>query len=309
MVVLSTLSVDDIIADPMRDLFYVSVMTNSPTNANTVAALDPATGAVVWTVPITEEPYRLALSDDGAFLYVDNYGAAGTVRRIDLPTRAIDLQFAAGPTPGVGTPALGRIAVVPGAPQSVILALSFAGMAVYDDGVKRPSVIDYTSTPAGTFQMVDATTLYALDIAETGGHVYTLKLASDGLTVTALHSTPFADFMPDFRYEGGRLFGQDGNVLDGTSLALVGSFNVRGSVVSNSASNRTYFLETAVSANGPGDLGAFDRTTFERLASVPLPFGAQAIRIAQAPDGTVGVAMANDSQIIVPILVHQSLLP
>ncbi len=313
MVVVSSLSVYDIIADPVRDLFYVSVVTNSPTNANTVAALDPATGAVLWTVPIPQEPYRLALSDDGAFLYVDDYDSTdGIVRRINVATRAIDLQFAAGSTPAVAMPKLGAIAVVPGAPHTVVVALAFGGIAVYDDGVRRPNFVDYSVYPAGTFQVVDATTLYALDIVDTGGNVYTLSLDSSGLSVTALHFTSFTDFMPAFSYEGSLLFGEDGNVLGGASLTLVGSYDVhnsQGPVVSNSAANRTYFLESINGAYPQGSVAVYDRTTYQFLGSATLPFGYQAIRIAQAPDGTVGAAMANASLIVSPILVHKSLLP
>lgn len=41
---LCSLSVNDIIADQTRDIFYVSVRSDSPTNANSIAALPPRMG-------------------------------------------------------------------------------------------------------------------------------------------------------------------------------------------------------------------------------------------------------------------------
>jgi len=78
-----------------------------------------------------DEPYRLAMSDDGALLYVGNYDIApGTVRRIDLATKTVDLQFQVGSIPQdftfpmVPSPGVSGIAVLPGSPHTIVAVLT-----------------------------------------------------------------------------------------------------------------------------------------------------------------------------------------
>jgi hypothetical protein len=313
---LCSLSVNDIIADQTRDIFYVSVRSDSPTNASSIAALAPSDGTVLWTMAMPDEPDRLAISDDGALLYVGNHDVApGTVRRIDLATRTVDLQFQVGSIaqdgtfPMVPAPGVSGIAVLPGSPHTIVAVLTDLtqdgndAVAVYDDGVRRPDVF---RSSVSSIQLADAITVYTFDSYFTGGDMYVLNVTATGLTEVGYFGSVFADFTPDFRYEGGWLFGEDGTAFDPTSGQTVGSYTSPpgGPVVADSAIDRTYILR-----NNVGGLGVFVRNTFSLIQVVDLPFRPTVfVRIVRAPDGTLGANIESAAQVVCPVLFPPSLL-
>src|SRR5437879_14789 len=60
----------DIVYDPSRGKMYASVSAGPVGPLDSVAVIDPESGAVGPFVPVGGEPGALALSDDGRFLYV-----------------------------------------------------------------------------------------------------------------------------------------------------------------------------------------------------------------------------------------------
>jgi uncharacterized repeat protein (TIGR01451 family) len=76
----------DLVYDPVSRRIHASVPSDSPAGGNSVIAIDPETGALEPPVFVGSEPGKLALSDDGQFLYVGLDGAAA-VRRVDLLSR------------------------------------------------------------------------------------------------------------------------------------------------------------------------------------------------------------------------------
>src|SRR5579884_3445677 len=72
--------------NPFTGHLYAAVAKTAPTGGNTVAAYNPATGALVWSVDVGDNPAVLALSDDGKVLWVGLRGAAG-IQRIDVAKR------------------------------------------------------------------------------------------------------------------------------------------------------------------------------------------------------------------------------
>ena len=143
------LVVGDVAWDPVRGVLYASVRATDTRFPNRVIALDPMTGAVQRSVIVGSDPIKLALSDDMSVLYVALDGAAA-IRRVDLTTFTAGLQF-----PLVTY--LGRIlyaddmAVMPGNPGTVAVTHQVhgysegkgEGVAIYDNGVARPSVVPH----------------------------------------------------------------------------------------------------------------------------------------------------------------------
>src|SRR5438876_9491451 len=72
-----TLPANDLISDRFRGKIYASVpsradgsATSSGGSGNSIAVVDPESGAVGPFIPVGSEPNRLAISDDGRYLYV-----------------------------------------------------------------------------------------------------------------------------------------------------------------------------------------------------------------------------------------------
>src|SRR5687767_2732712 len=134
----------DIVYDALAQRLYASVPGTASSRANTVTVIDPFTGNILASVFVGSEPGRLALSDDGQYLYVALDGAAA-VRRVHVPTLTAGLQFAVGSDPFFGPMLVEDMAVLPGNPAAVAISRRYqgvsprhAGVAVYDDGVPRP---------------------------------------------------------------------------------------------------------------------------------------------------------------------------
>ncbi len=140
-----TLKTNDMIYDPVSHKIYASVPSSAGVNGNTITVIDPWTGNVGPAVPVGSEPNKLALSDDGQYLYVGLDGAAA-VRRVHVPTLTPGLQFVLGSNLS-GTPFFVEdMEVLPGEPQAVAVSRRYegispqhAGVGVYDNGVMRPN--------------------------------------------------------------------------------------------------------------------------------------------------------------------------
>src|SRR5205823_1106452 len=143
------LPTNDLVYDRFSGRIYASVPLggiHGPGGATGgVVAIDPESGTVAASMPLDGGPGRLAISDDGRYLYVA-LDEAGAVRRLDLPAMTPGLQFSLGGSAGRPDGAE-DMAVMPSHPESLAVARAQGGMdagiAIYDNGMPRP-----VSTPA-----------------------------------------------------------------------------------------------------------------------------------------------------------------
>ena len=124
----------EIVYDPVTGKIYATVPAEAGAGGNSVVSIDPVTGDVGAPIPVGSQPVRLAVSDDGKYLYVTL--ETGDIRRIDLTTRKPVGRFQVG--------GARQIAVIPG--QHDLLAVSCgaqagegSGVVLFDNGVRRPS--------------------------------------------------------------------------------------------------------------------------------------------------------------------------
>src|SRR5688572_30652369 len=78
-----SLPTNDLVYDPHSGRLYASIPGSAGADGNSVVPIDPATGAVGTPIPVGSEPGKLALSDDGRYLYVGLNGE-NAVRRVML---------------------------------------------------------------------------------------------------------------------------------------------------------------------------------------------------------------------------------
>jgi uncharacterized protein (TIGR03437 family) len=155
----------DLAYDPGTHRLYAAISGDSTSHPNEVAVIDPSSGSILDWIPVGKYPTRIALSDDGRYLYVVlrdydfiYYTAPGgywvdAIQRVDLTTKNIDFTLKtsdlyAGVTMDFGIPRLyvPDIAVLPGQPRSLAITAweAFSNtqppMVVIDDTVRRPAV-------------------------------------------------------------------------------------------------------------------------------------------------------------------------
>ena len=85
---------NDLLFDPINQVFFVSVPGTSTAHGNTVTALD-LSGKVISSQFVGSEPQVLALAGDSSFIYVGNKASAN-VQRVALPAMTSDVSYSVG---------------------------------------------------------------------------------------------------------------------------------------------------------------------------------------------------------------------
>ncbi|MET0645438.1 MAG: hypothetical protein ABW208_02390, partial [Pyrinomonadaceae bacterium] len=259
-----SMTTNDLIYDGRRQLLYASRPSTISGEGNSVTSIDPEDGSVGTSILVGSEPAKLALADNGQYLYVALDGAGG-VRRVDLTTGTAGLQFSLG---GGGTMTVKDMEVLPGNPAALAVsrqvdgsrAPRFEGVAVYDNGQKRPQ--DTTNFSGASFiEFADsASSLFGVD-AETGSGFF--RMAVDAAGVRNL-SNQQGLLNGDIEYSAGLVYAQSGHVIDPVTLELKGKFDASGVMLPDPAVRRVYFVSQAAG------LRAFDMDTFVPVGALPI---------------------------------------
>jgi hypothetical protein len=259
---------NDLVWDATRSRVWASVPSLGGAYANSVVAIDPVTGALGPSVQVASEPSQLAISSDGAKLYVTLAGDT-SVARIDLVQLQVELDygFAASAIDGIFT--AGALAVSPTSSGTLAVLRGGASaishrIVIYDDATPRAQS---AQAWAGTTLAFGANPneLLAL-IAHPQLGFQTLALAPGGVSVasTAL-GLPSQNALGDV--EGGWIFTVQGDAIDAAAGTLAGVFLGVGSatgVISDGATEEVAFLARDA-------ILLFDRTTFEGIGTLALP--------------------------------------
>ncbi|HVJ07403.1 MAG TPA: hypothetical protein VM554_03405 [Acidisarcina sp.] len=277
--------VKDLVWDPQHQLFYASVPNESTRSPNTVVALTP-TGKPTFH-PVPGDPDRLAISGDGQYLYV-GLDAKGTVQRYSLPSFTPDISVSLGADPNLGPYYALDLQVAPGAPHTIAVSRGIpgtasiyqaqGGVAIYDDAVQRPSVVTPTSQPGVTALLdtiqwgADSTILYAADYENAGGDFYQLAVSPSGVTFVSDHPNYFPP--PDLRihFDTGKLYGDDGAVVDPVSATQLKSFVAGGIMTPDSTLGLAYFLGQPAAQSGTVGylLQSFNLASTNAIKGIPL---------------------------------------
>jgi subtilisin-like proprotein convertase family protein len=270
-----TLPANDLIYDRNTQRIYASVPSTAGPVGNTITAINPLDGTVAASVFVGSEPNRLAMSDDGQFLYVGLDGA-GAVRRLLLPTLPPGLQIPLGNESFFGRRFAEDIAVLPGSPQSYAMSRRFsgfsarhAGVAIYDGATRRSvetprteisNAIEFGSLPARLYGYNQETTEFGFR-----------RMSVDSSGVTIQDATPnlIQQFSADIKFAGGLIYSTPGRVIDPEPRVLVGTFAVGSSarsVAPDVELGRVFFLRDQ-------DIQVFDRLTFQFLGAIPITGG------------------------------------
>src|SRR6266850_6530957 len=153
---------NDLVVDPTTQTIYVSIPSSSLPNGNSIAPVTGLTGAVGPSVFLGSEPTKLAVSDNGQFIYALLNGSA-SIRRFETATQTAGLQFSLGHDSS-GSPLLPvDLAVQPSNPNTLAVMRQggSSGIAIYDAGVPRSAIVNAFAT-SFTFNNLDVSRLYGL---------------------------------------------------------------------------------------------------------------------------------------------------
>jgi uncharacterized repeat protein (TIGR01451 family) len=217
------LTAADLVYDPFSRKIYASVPASAALNPNSVMSIDPVSGAIGSPVPVGNGLGKLAVSDDGQYLYAAlNWDSE--VVRLRLSSLAPDLRFC------IGNPMqIQDMAVLPGSSHAVAIdrlnvwgSPLDAGLVIYDDGIPRPRV---TSPPTFSDSITfsdSASTLYAFENEDSGFVLWTEHLDASGVASCQGTSGLISGSGVYIKYAGGRVYASSGTVVDLHTMTVTG---------------------------------------------------------------------------------------
>ncbi len=268
------LATNDIVYDPFTRKIYASVPGRAGAIGNSIVPIDPLTAALGAAVPVGSEPGRLALADNGQYLYTTLEGGLA-VRRLNIPEQTAELQFSLGAEPPPSNrPFLAQdLEVLPGNPGTVAVARQVQGIssltsvAIYDDGVPRPATTPSSAT-ISVIEAASAERLYGYNTQNTGFEFSRLSVGPSGVSVADSVRNLISGFNVDIEFGGGLIYATSGSVIDPEARLLLGTFSGVGSgalVEPDSAAGRVFFL---TGSGATRTLQAFDTRTFLPVGSL-----------------------------------------
>lgn len=266
-----SLATNDLVYDPVERVILASVPSRQGPSGNSVTAINPRTGTIRDSVFVGSEPTKLSLSDDASTLWIGLSGAAA-VRKFDTTTFTAGIQFPLGRDPFYGPLFPEDIDAVPGSNTSVAASVQNAccsprhgGVAIYDDGVRRP-----TMTPGHTGSNViefsdSASVLYGYNNETTEFGFRTMDVSESGVTVVKTVGELISGFDVDFEFDHGNdlVYATTGRVIDPAASLLVGTIGASGPVEPDSTHGLVFYLTGST-------LRAFDADTFVPLGSLKI---------------------------------------
>ncbi|MBV9470306.1 MAG: hypothetical protein JOZ57_13800, partial [Abitibacteriaceae bacterium] len=265
-----TLPTKDLIYDAGTQTIYASVPSRACIGGNSITPIDPVAGTSGTPVFVGSEPGKMAISDNGQYIYVALDGAAA-VRRYNVAAKTAELQFSLGNDNGPNY--VEDLAVMPGSPHTLAVSeMSLTAtphhvrVAIFDDGTLRPktavgaNVIEFGNTPARLYG-------YANEANDDNIFNFTRwNVDSTGIAGGDTVANLIAGAGVDIKYDNGRIYATNGTVINAEARTLAGTLPA-GLVEPDATVNRVFVL------TGSGStltLHAFDPATFLEVGSLDI---------------------------------------
>jgi hypothetical protein len=291
------LSGSDLVWNAANQMLYAAITSGDSLRPQTLVTVDPVAGAVTSTLPLSANPYNLAISVDDTYLYV-GFANNANIQRFALPGLTPDLSIPLGigdlPDPQGITVAPGSVqscdfevsmAIAPGSDttlavtqgSALIEPLGCGATAVIDGAIPRPTApIAFTGSGNDFSHLAwgaDATALFAQgDDCCTWQPISSLTVSSAGVVLNQVNRNDiYLGYRLHFDAGTNLLYSDGGAVTAPSTLAQVGNFNASGLVVPDSTHGVAYFLGTTLSQSGGNyTLQIFDLRTYALLKSIVL---------------------------------------
>jgi hypothetical protein len=289
----------DIVFDPVNNLFYLSVNASASTNPTTICVLDPSTFTITSAIPLpaASSPNHLAISSDSQFLYAGLDGS-GSVRRFALPGLANNLTISLGANPSSATYLASDLQVAPGSPHTIAVALGSitpgivsepgaAGLTIFDDGTARPTTVPGSLGTGNVFNTIqwgsDATRLFAADTYDDNFYFYSIAVNTNGATLDHNFGSRFGFFSPRIHFDSGTrlIYSDEGPSVDSNGVpsgafASFALFDPFPTVMTPDSTIGTAFFAGQLERQfglGPIQLTvqSFDLSHFSPISSIALP--------------------------------------
>lgn len=261
---------------PLTGNVWAAVPATDPVNGNSVVEIDASSHQIVSTIFVGSSPNVMAFSSDGSVLYVGLEGA-DSFARVDPVGKSLVATYSLGSTGFGGSQYPTAIAVEPGNPNVVALCQQddedsgFTGGCIYNNGVLLPNNMGIYNGDVLGFS--NASTLWGSDPGFSPQSLFE-GTVSNTTGATLLNNNrelggPFSVF-------GGNLYFTNGQVVSGTTGALLGTYpvpNFNTAGVAVDLTGQTIYIALGSSGGGSYEVSSFGLSTFRSIATYDVPSG------------------------------------
>lgn len=258
----------DLAYDSHRDRIDIAVDQN---NTYSVAELNPATGVVERSLALEAAPEKLAISDDGRYLYVS---LSNIVRRVVLDSFVADLDIDINHAVSrdTGDNHIASMLTLPGESSSLVVALrgpgnyeNYIGIAVFDGAAHRSQTVSWPDGTAFLIGGPDPTELWGAN-----GGLYQFRISSNGI-----EPGPAYQIMTDplTVFKDGLIYSGAGTIIDPSGPSYIQQFDMQGAMLPLPALGKTVMIGTTLGNYSdllPETAVIFDNGTGQRLQTVKL---------------------------------------
>lgn len=276
--------------DASTGRLYYTTAPGAASSPNSLFALD-GNGKTLWSVMVGSDPHDIAVSDNGAAIYVALAGA-GKVIRVSKDGK-VEGEFPLGVDEALSEVLYAAdLEVLPGTVDSVLVATSGGSITgysrggyVYDDGtLRKPATApayDYRFNNFDEVEVISQTLALGYNNSDTGFNLYSLVIDSAGVSVKKDSEDLVSGFGTQIRYHpSGHLYSSRGEIVDINGPALIGRFEIPdvGSPVLPTEGGAYYLEDLDLSdSNGSGHAARLLRYSVSNfaVAGTRTIFGAQ----------------------------------
>ena len=298
----------DIAWDSTGNQLIAPVWSADPQYANSIVAINAATGAVTHSASVAADPTMARITSDSSYVYT-GFKAVNQVTQLALPGLSAPSSFSLGADSFFGPWYALDLQPAPGAPLTTAVILGTNGaqppqgsLTIYDNGTRLPNVANGFVSGGHPFNDLqwgaNSSTLYA-DDNNSSFNFYTLAVNSSGVTLnnTSVNAFGATGSKIHFNSATGYIYDDNGQVINPATAAQVGKFNASGLLVADDTLGRVFILGQTTAQSGTANytIQSFNQTTFAYVGSISIT-GVVGAPIAFTRWGANGLAFATYNQ-------------
>jgi hypothetical protein len=298
---LGNLTPNHILWNAAAQVLYASIPGKAGSWGNSVAVINPATQAIENTIFVGSDPDVLALSADGAYLYVGLDGST-SIARLNLASNMVDLTFFLGPEPNVGGPTLpASISVSPGDSTTVAVARlnpdfqpEEETVTIYQQGLALPNATSDGTTVAFCNS---GSVLYGLD-GQSSDAFFTMSVDGTGALQTGAAEGLIGGKEANIICDANIVYASTGYAVDplsNTQLGIFPGLQTPAALAVDDTNEKVFFLDNN-SGNSVSIVG-FDQSSYSQTGTLSVTAATSSARDL-ARWGANGFAVATQSQVL-----------
>lgn len=282
---------NDAVYDATRDLIYATVPSAVGRNGNTVATIDPQTGAIQSYVYAGSEPDQLSISGGGGLLYV-TLRESNSVAVFDLPSSALVETIRLENDGGFGGP--GFATAVAASTQSELDVAVMTGntLAIYSVGSRLAGFDPSASGTAEVFYDAAGARVYGID---DNNRLAAYDVEATGLTF-ASRSGQLLQFF-GAKIKNDLIYDRLGRIIDAASASVIENCptTATSAVEPDPANDDVFYLQTGFDSV----IEVCDRNTLSITTTFTIPrFGSGFFQPSMTKAGSNRIAIRNDDKIL-----------